>query len=84
MTALAVGKSEIAAKISSAVVTRRAGLRACVDEVLGRCCRTHLPRLRRACGEFVAVSAGESLARAVCGVTERETKGARVSAGRAI
>ncbi len=84
MTALTIRKSEIAAEISSAVVTRRAGLRARVDEMLGRCGRAYLPCLRRAGGEFVAVGAGESLARAMFGVTKRETKSARAGACRAI
>ena len=78
MTALAISKSEIAAEISSAVVAGRAGLRARVAEMLGRCGGTHLPRLRRAGGQSVAVSARESLAGAVFGVTESVTKGARV------
>lgn len=84
MTALAIGKTEVAAEISFAVMTRRAGLRARSAEVLGRCGRADLSRLRRARGEFVAVSAGESLACAVFGVTEREAKSVRVSARRAI
>ena len=84
MTALAVGKSEIAAEISFAVVAGRAGLRARVEEVLGGGGRADLPCLRRARGEFVAVGAGESLACAVFGVTEGETKSARVGGGWAI
>ena len=84
MTALAIRKSEIAAEISFAVMTRRAGLRACVAEMLGRCSRTDLPCLWSAGGEFVAVSACESLACTVFRMTEREPKSARVSAGRAI
>ena len=84
MTALAISKTEIAAKISFAVVTRRAGLRAGAAEMLGRRGRADLPRLRRACGEFVAVIAREALACAVFRMTERETKGARVCGSRAI
>ena len=78
MTALAVSKAEIAAERSLARVTRRTRLPARADEVLRRSGRTHLPRLRRARGYLVAISAFESLARAVLSVTERVTKRARV------
>lgn len=84
MTSLAIGKAEIAAKISPAVMARGAGLRARVNEMLGCCGGTDLSSLRRAGGEFVASSTRESLACAVFCVTEREAKGARVSGCRAI
>jgi hypothetical protein len=84
MTALAVVKAEIASERAFAGVASRAGLRAVHGEVLGRSGRTHLPRLRRARGEFVAIGARESLARAVFSVTERVSICARVRAGRAI
>jgi len=80
MTALAITEAEIAAECPAAVVTRRAGLPARADEVLGRGSRTHLPCLRRSGGELMTVVAVESLARAVFRVTERVTKSARVRA----
>jgi len=80
VTALAVAEAEVAAECSLAGVTRRTRLSAGGNEVLGRGGRAHLTRLRRTRGELVAISAGESLARAVLGMTERVTKSARVSA----
>lgn len=80
MTPLTVTESEIAAKRPPARVTRRASLSATEREVLSRSRRTHLPRLRCARRHFVAVSACEPLSRAVVGVTESETIGARVGA----
>jgi hypothetical protein len=84
MTALAIRETKIAAEISSAVVTSRAGLRACSDEMLGSCGRTDLTPLRSARGQFVAVSARKSLACAVFRMAERETKSAGVGGCRAI
>lgn len=84
MTALAVVEAEVAAKRALAGVTGRAGLRARRREVLSGGGRTHLPRLRRAGGEFVAIGTGEAFARAVVGVAERVTISARVRARRAI
>lgn len=84
MTALAVVEAEIASERAFAGVAGRAGLRAVHREVLDRGSRTHLSRLRRARGEFVAIGARESLARAVFSVTERVSICARVRAGRAI
>ena len=84
MTALAVVEAEVSAKRSLAGVTGRAGLCARGREMLNRSGRTHLPRLRRARGEFVAIGARESLARTVVRVTERVAKSARIRAGRAI
>src|SRR5688572_29585012 len=84
MTALAVAESEVASERSLAGVAGRARLRARRREVLGRRGRTHLPRLRRARGDFVAIGTRESLARAVVRVTERVAISARVRARRAI
>ena len=84
MTPLAIAEAEIAAECSPAGVAGRAGLGPSRREVLGRGGRTHLPRLRRARGDFVAIGTRESLARAVVRVTERVAISARVRARRAI
>ena len=84
MTALTVVEAEVAAKRSLAGVTRGAGLCARGWEMLDRGGRAHLPRLRCARSEFVAIGARESFARAVIRVTERVAKGTRIRAGRAI
>ena len=84
MTALAVVEAEITAKRSLAGVTRGAGLCAYCWEVLDGGGRAHLPRLRCARDEFVAVGARESFARAVVRVTEGVAKGSRIRAGRVI
>lgn len=84
MTAPAVVEAEVATENSFAVVTRRARLGARAEEVLGGRGRAHLARLRRARGDFVAISAVESLARAVVGVTEGASERACVSARRTI
>ena len=84
MTALAVVKAEIAAERSLAGVTRGAGLSARGWEMFDCGGRAHLPRLRRARGEFMAIGARQSFARAVIRVTEGVAISARVRAGRAI
>ena len=74
MTPLAVTKPKVAAECSSAIVTGRTGPgRSRVPEVLRGDNRTHLPRLRRTRGNFVAIGAFESLPRAVVRMTERAT-----------
>lgn len=50
VTLAAVAEGEVAAEGAPAVVTRRAGHAASPDEVLGRCGRTNLARLRCAGG----------------------------------
>jgi len=84
MTALAVAEAEIASECAPACVAGCTGLRAIRGEVLGRAGRTHLPRLRRARGDFVAIGARESLSRAVVGVTKRVSISTRVRARRAV
>lgn len=82
MTPLAVTKPKVAAECSSAIVTGRTGpSRSRVPKVLRSGDRTHLPRLRSAGSNFVAIGAFESLTRAVVRVTERATVSARVGTG---
>jgi len=84
MTALAIVKSEVASESSFAGVTARAGLRASVNEVLGRSGWTYLACLRRTGSQLVAIRARETLPRAVVLMTESETIGTRVRARRTV
>ena len=70
MTALAIFERQIAAKGSSAVVTRETARAARGDKMFGRRGRTDLTRLGRARGQPVTVGAGEFLSGAVVCMAE--------------
>jgi len=78
VAALTVFEGEVAAEGAFAVVTGETGCAACGDEVFRGRGRAYLACLWCAGGGAMTVSAGKSLSRAVIGVAEGVTIGARV------